>query len=100
MLKMSRCDLHVVHLNTEGVDLVNICLHCVQWTLTYPTATGPDHGQMSEMAIYVNHQLWSGWYVSWPLWCMVLLRLKCQFLICFYKLSIMPVFSSWIYSQS
>ena len=55
MLKMSRCDLHVVHLNTEGVDLVNICLHCVQWTLAYPTATGPDHGQMSEMAIYVNH---------------------------------------------
>ena len=27
----------------------------IQWTLTYPATTGPDHGQISEIAGYVNH---------------------------------------------
>ena len=28
----------------------------VQWTLTYPATTGPDHGQISEIAGYVNYR--------------------------------------------
>ena len=27
----------------------------IQWTLTYPATTGPDHGQVSEIARYVKH---------------------------------------------
>ena len=27
----------------------------VQWTIAYPATTGPDHGQISEIAGFVNH---------------------------------------------
>ena len=27
----------------------------IQWTLTYRATMGPDHGQISETARYVNH---------------------------------------------
>ena len=30
-------------------------LNEIQWTLAYPATTGPDHGQISEIARYVNH---------------------------------------------
>ena len=27
----------------------------IQWTLAYPATMGPDHGQISEIAGYVNY---------------------------------------------
>ena len=36
----------------------------VQWVLAYPATTGPDHGQISEIAGYVNHHANSVFNVS------------------------------------
>ena len=37
--------------------LLQVSAFCseVQWTLAYSATTGPDHGQISEIAGYVNH---------------------------------------------
>ena len=37
------------------VDLLSEGQFRVQWTLAYLATTGPDHGQISEIASYVNH---------------------------------------------
>ena len=65
---MSRYDLHAVHLNTGGVDVVSIFLHSVQWTLTYLTAKGPDHSwilyffvQMPEL-LFFRYSVFSSYY--------------------------------------
>ena len=36
-------------------DKVSNSFNQIQWTLTYSAITGPDHGQISEIAGYVNH---------------------------------------------
>ena len=36
----------------------------IQWTLAYPATTGPDCGQISEIAGYVNHHANSVYNVS------------------------------------
>ena len=53
-------------------------VHCpdIQWTLAYPATTGPDHGQISEIAGYVNHHANRVYKVS-------LLALPFPFLSCY-----------------
>ena len=48
----------------------------LQWTLVYPATTGLDHGQISEIATYVNHHAQRVYNVS-------LLALPFLFLSCY-----------------
>ena len=48
----------------------------IQWTLTYPATTGPEHGRISEIAGYVNHHTNRAYNVS-------LLALPFLFLSCY-----------------
>ena len=38
------------------VDFLSESQFHVQWTLLYPATMGPDHGEISEIAGYVNHR--------------------------------------------
>ena len=72
----------------------------VEWTLAYPATTGPDHGQISEIAGYVNHHANKVYIVS-----LIALFLSCdpssvQTIIVFRPLQALNIQNSSIFGCS
>ena len=71
----------------KHMKMVTETFFAIQWTLAYPTTTGPDHGQISKIAGYVNHHANSVYSIS-------LLALPFLFLSC-YPLSVQTIIVFW-----